>query len=183
MLSPRQRVRRRGRARLRRARPPLPRPRHGRGTGLHRRAQDRRAVHHAALREAASSSQGATRGDGYQGENVTANVRTIADIPKTIRAKSFPDPFEVRGEIYMSRGRLPAPQRRRRRHAANGPSPIRATPRRARCASSIPPSPRRGRLQFFAYGWGEAPELPADTQWGVYRAMASGASRSTRSPR
>src|SRR4029077_2847034 len=48
-------------------------------------------------------TQGATRGDGYQGENVTANVRTITDIPKAIRAKSFPDPFEVRGEIYMSR--------------------------------------------------------------------------------
>src|SRR4029077_6409290 len=47
--------------------------------------------------------QGATRGDGYQGENVTVNVRTITDIPKAIRAKSFPDPFEVRGEIYMSR--------------------------------------------------------------------------------
>src|SRR5215813_12210039 len=47
--------------------------------------------------------QGATRGDGYQGENVTANVRTITDIPKTVKAKSFPDPFEVRGEIYMSR--------------------------------------------------------------------------------
>ncbi|MGB6428776.1 MAG: NAD-dependent DNA ligase LigA, partial [Methyloceanibacter sp.] len=44
--------------------------------------------------------QGATRGDGYQGENVTANVRTIADIPQTIAAKNFPDPFEVRGEIY-----------------------------------------------------------------------------------
>ena len=47
--------------------------------------------------------QGATRGDGYEGENVTPNVRTISDIPHWVKAKSFPDPFEVRGEIYMSR--------------------------------------------------------------------------------
>ncbi len=47
--------------------------------------------------------QGATRGDGYEGENVTANVRTIGDIPKAIKSRGFPDPFELRGEIYMSR--------------------------------------------------------------------------------
>src|SRR5690606_33979349 len=52
--------------------------------------------------------QGATRGDGYEGENVTANVRTIGDIPKTVRARGFPDLFEVRGEIYMSRAAFQA---------------------------------------------------------------------------
>jgi len=41
--------------------------------------------------------QGATRGDGYEGENVTANVRTIEDIPKAIKSRGFPDPFELRG--------------------------------------------------------------------------------------
>src|SRR5206468_5755771 len=46
-------------------------------------------------------TQGATRGDGYEGENVTANIRTITDIPHTIKSRGFPDPFEVRGEIYM----------------------------------------------------------------------------------
>src|SRR4029079_13460894 len=61
--------------------------------------------------------QGATRGDGYEGENVTANVRTIADIPKAIKFKSFPDPFEVRGEIYMSR---PAFQRLNEGQAERG---------------------------------------------------------------
>ena len=64
--------------------------------------------------------QGATRGDGYEGENVTANVRTIADIPKAIAASGFPDPFEVRGEIYMSRAafqRLNAGAGRTRRAA------------------------------------------------------------------
>jgi DNA ligase (NAD+) len=60
--------------------------------------------------------QGATRGDGYEGENVTANVRTISDIPKTIDSRGFPDPFELRGEIYMSRAafqRLNAEQAKR----------------------------------------------------------------------
>jgi DNA ligase (NAD+) len=115
--------------------------------------------------------QGATRGDGYQGENVTVNVRTIADIPKIVRAKSFPDPFEVRGEIYMSRvafQRLNEAQVERDERTF-------ANPRNAAAGSlrQLDPAITASRpLQFFAYGWGEAPELPADTQWGVYRAMA-----------
>ncbi len=53
--------------------------------------------------ESGRLAHAATRGDGYEGENVTANVRTIPDIPKAIKTRGFPDPFEVRGEIYMSR--------------------------------------------------------------------------------
>jgi DNA ligase (NAD+) len=115
--------------------------------------------------------QGATRGDGYQGENVTANVRTIADVPKTIKANGFPDPFEVRGEIYMSR---PAFQRLNEAQAERGDRTF-ANPRNAAAGSlrQLDPAITASRpLQFFAYGWGEAPALPADTQWGVYRAMA-----------
>ena len=80
--------------------------------------------------------QGATRGDGYEGENVTANVRTISGIPHQVKAKSFPDPFEVRGEIYMSRAAF---QRLNEQQAvrASVPSLIPATRRRARSASSI----------------------------------------------
>ena len=116
--------------------------------------------------------QGATRGDGYEGENVTANVRTIADIPQGDQGQGLSRSVRgARRDLYEPRG-LPAPQRGAGGHAASGPSPIRATPPPAPCASSIRPSPRRGRLQFFAYGWGEAPKLPADTQWGIYRAMA-----------
>ena len=115
--------------------------------------------------------QGATRGDGYQGENVTVNVRTIADIPKIVRAKSFPDPFEVRGEIYMSRAAF---QRLNEAQAERGERTF-ANPRNAAAGSlrQLDPAITASRpLQFFAYGWGEAPELPADTQCGVYRAMA-----------
>jgi DNA ligase (NAD+) len=115
--------------------------------------------------------RGATRGDGYQGENVTANVRTIADIPKAIRARSFPDPFEVRGEIYMSRAAF---QRLNEGQADRGERTF-ANPRNAAAGSlrQLDPAITASRpLQFFAYGWGEAPALPADTQWGIYRAMA-----------
>ena len=115
-------------------------------------------------------TQGATRGDGYQGENVTANVRTIADIPQRIRAKSFPDPFEVRGEIYMGRAAF---QRLNIEQAAKGERTF-ANPRNAAAGSlrQLDPAITASRpLRFFAYGWGEAPHLPADTQWGVYRAM------------
>ena len=115
--------------------------------------------------------QGATRGDGYQGENVTVNVRTIADIPKIVRARSFPDPFEVRGEIYMSRAAF---RRLNKAQAERGERTF-ANPRNAAAGSlrQLDPAITASRpLQFFAYGWGEAPELPADTQCGVYRAMA-----------
>jgi DNA ligase (NAD+) len=114
--------------------------------------------------------QGATRGDGYEGENVTANVRTISDIPKLIKARSFPDPFEVRGEIYMSRSAF---QRLNDDQASRGDRTF-ANPRNAAAGSlrQLDSTVTASRpLQFFAYGWGEAAELPAETQWGVYEAM------------
>jgi DNA ligase (NAD+) len=114
--------------------------------------------------------QGATRGDGYEGENVTANVRTIADIPQRIRAGSIPDPFEVRGEIYMGRKAF---QRLNDEQAAKGER-VFANPRNAAAGSlrQLDPAITASRpLKFFAYGWGEAPRLPADTQWGVYEAL------------
>jgi DNA ligase (NAD+) len=114
--------------------------------------------------------QAATRGDGYEGENVTANVRTIADIPHEIAAKDFPDPFEVRGEIYMSRSAF---QKLNEAQAARGDR-LFANPRNAAAGSlrQLDPTITASRpLAFFAYGWGEAPAPPADTQWGAYRAM------------
>jgi DNA ligase (NAD+) len=114
--------------------------------------------------------QGATRGDGYEGENVTANVRTIRDIPHQVKAKSFPDLFEVRGEIYMSRAAF---QRLNDQQAALGERPF-ANPRNAAAGSlrQLDSSITAHRpLHFFAYGWGEVAGLPADTQWDVYGVM------------
>jgi len=114
--------------------------------------------------------QGATRGDGYEGENVTANVRTIRDIPKAIKTRAFPDPFEVRGEIYMSHTAF---QTLNEEQARRGDR-LFANPRNAAAGSlrQLDPAITASRpLRFFGYGWGEVARLPADTQWGVYRAM------------
>ena len=78
----------------------------------------------------------ATRGDGLVGEDVTANVRTIADVPPSLRANA-PRVIDVRGEVYMSAADFAA-LNQRQAAAASPCSPIRATRRRARCASSIP---------------------------------------------
>ena len=114
--------------------------------------------------------QAATRGDGYEGENVTANVRTIGDIPESITAKDLPEPFEVRGEIYMSRSAF---QRLNEQQAKAGER-LFANPRNAAAGSlrQLDPAITASRpLAFFAYGWGEAPKLPAETQSGVYAAL------------
>jgi len=115
-------------------------------------------------------TQGATRGDGYEGENVTANVRTIADIPKTIRSRGFPDPFELRGEIYMSRAAF---QRLNEEQAKQGDR-LFANPRNAAAGSlrQLDPAVTAKRpLRFFAYGWGEVADLPAETQWDAYQVL------------
>ena len=112
----------------------------------------------------------ATRGDGYEGENVTANVRTIPDIPKAIKTRGFPDPFEVRGEIYMSRAAF---QKLNDDQARQGER-LFANPRNAAAGSlrQLDSSITAARpLRFFAYGWGEVAKLPAETQWDVYRVM------------
>ena len=97
----------------------------------------------------------ATRGDGEEGENVTANVRTIAEIPHALNGEGVPDIFEVRGEIYMSHADFAAHQRARRRQRGK---PLFANPRNAAAGSLRqldPRSPRARPLRFFAYAWGE----------------------------
>ena len=80
--------------------------------------------------------QAATRGDGFEGEDVTANVRTVASIPH--RLHGAPRIFEARGEVYMSARGFRRAQRAPGGEPASRNSPIRATPRRDRCASSTP---------------------------------------------
>ncbi len=114
--------------------------------------------------------QGATRGDGYEGENVTPNVRTIADIPKTVETRGFPDPFELRGEIYMSRRAF---QRLNEEQAKRGDR-LFANPRNAAAGSlrQLDAAITAKRpLRFFAYGWGEVADLPVETQWDAYQIL------------
>ncbi|MEZ0305203.1 MAG: NAD-dependent DNA ligase LigA [Hyphomicrobiaceae bacterium] len=111
--------------------------------------------------------QAATRGDGTEGENVTPNVVTMRDIPRRLAGKGIPELIEVRGEIYLRHDdfqKLNAEQ-------AEAGAKVFANPRNAAAGSlrqldaSIT---ARRPLRFFAYGWGAASKLPADTQSGVY---------------
>ena len=114
-------------------------------------------------------TEAATRGDGIEGENVTANIRTIADIPGRIAAKDMPEEIEVRGEIYFTHADFAALNARQA--AAGGK--VFANPRNAAAGSlrQLDPTITASRpLRFFAYTWGEASSLPADTQMGVCEA-------------
>ena len=114
--------------------------------------------------------QGATRGDGYEGEDVTANVRTIGDIPKSVSAKDFPTAFEVRGEIYMRHADFEKLNSEQAKHGLK----VFANPRNAAAGfvrQLDPAVTARRPLRFFAYGWGDVDRLPADTQWTFYEAL------------
>ncbi|ADZ69786.1 NAD-dependent DNA ligase LigA [Polymorphum gilvum] len=104
----------------------------------------------------------ATRGDGTVGENVTANARTIADIPHRLPA-GVPEVVEVRGEVYMAHADFAALNARM---AANG-GKVFANPRNAAAGSlrQLNPDITAARpLKFFAYAWGEMSEVPRATQ-------------------
>ncbi len=118
--------------------------------------------------------QAATRGDGAVGEDVTANVRTISDIPQQLNGK-VPSIFEIRGEIYMAKGDFEALNARLLAEA-DDPEKARqfANPRNAAAGSlrqkdaSVTAS---RRLRFLAHGWGEVSELPADSHYNVMKAI------------
>jgi DNA ligase (NAD+) len=112
----------------------------------------------------------ATRGDGQVGEDVTANARTVGDIPERLNGADVPEVCEIRGEIYLSHADFAAINERQ---AAAG-KPLFANPRNAAAGSlrQLDPSITAARpLRFFAYGWGEMSRLPADTQYGVVQAL------------
>ena len=111
----------------------------------------------------------ATRGDGAVGEDVTANVRTIGDIPDQL-AGDAPEIFEIRGEVYMAKSDFAA------LNARLAGERVFANPRNAAAGSlrQKDPAVTASRpLRFLAHGWGEVSELPADTQAGVMAAIAS----------
>ncbi len=118
----------------------------------------------------------ATRGDGTTGEDVTANVRTIGDIPERLAGPDIPDLFEIRGEVYMAKGDFVALNQRLLAEA-DDPEKARqfANPRNAAAGSlrQKDAAVTASRpLRFLAHGWGAHSALPADTQLGVMQAIA-----------
>ncbi|RMD46471.1 MAG: NAD-dependent DNA ligase LigA [Alphaproteobacteria bacterium] len=115
--------------------------------------------------------QAATRGDGVEGEDVTANARTITDIPHRL-PPGAPELIEVRGEVYMTHADFAALNERQK---AAGERPF-ANPRNAAAGSlrQLDPGVTAERpLRFFAWGWGELPgpveEVLAPTQFEAMR--------------
>ncbi len=119
--------------------------------------------------------QALTRGDGTVGEDVTANARTIADIPAMLQGNA-PNAFEVRGEVYMAKADF-ALLNARLLAEAETPDKARqfANPRNAAAGSLRQKDANvtaSRPLRFLAHGWGEVNAVPGDTQLSVMAAIA-----------
>jgi len=120
--------------------------------------------------------QAATRGDGQEGEDITANLKTISDIPLRLKGKP-PAVLEVRGEVYMTHKAFEALNKRQEKDG----KPVYANPRNSAAGSvrQLDPGITASRaLNFFAYTWGEISggeicELPAKTQSGMLEKFES----------
>ena len=115
---------------------------------------------------------GATRGDGTEGEDVTANVKTLEDVPKRLKGRGVPKICEVRGEVYMTKAAFLELNRKQ----AEAGKPLYVNPRNTAAGSlrQLDPTITAARpLGFFAYAWGEMSDMPADTQSGMIKWLAS----------
>src|SRR5690606_26966092 len=112
----------------------------------------------------------ATRGDGTEGEDVTANIRTIKEIPGELKGRNVPDVFEIRGEVYMRRADFLALNERQKQEGKQ----LYVNPRNTAAGSlrQLDPAITASRpLRFFGYGWGQTSALPGATQWDVFQAI------------
>src|SRR3954447_9634393 len=110
----------------------------------------------------------ATRGDGAEGEDVTANIKTLKAIPHRLKGRNIPGTCEVRGEIYMTKSDFLKLNERQKESGGQ----IFANPRNSAAGSlrqkdaSITASRPLG---FFAYAWGEISAMPSDSQTGMIK--------------
>ena len=114
----------------------------------------------------------ATRGDGSEGEDVTANIRTLQDVPQRLEGRGVPAVCEVRGEVYMTKAAFLELNRKQ----AEAGKQLYVNPRNTAAGSlrQLDPAITASRpLGFFAYSWGEMSAMPADTQSGMVRWFAS----------
>jgi DNA ligase (NAD+) len=113
----------------------------------------------------------ATRGDGAEGEDVTANIKTLKDVPHQLKGKNIPAVCEVRGEVYMTKQAFLDLNKRQ----AEAGDTIFANPRNSAAGSlrqkDVSVTASRP-LHFFAYAWGEMSEMPAATQSGMVKWLA-----------
>ena len=110
----------------------------------------------------------ATRGDGAEGEDVTANAKTLHDIPKSLKGKGIPSVCEVRGEVYMTKQAFLALNKKQ----AEAGRPLYVNPRNTAAGSlrQLDAAITASRpLGFFAYAWGEMSAMPADAQSGMIK--------------
>ncbi|MDN5927723.1 MAG: NAD-dependent DNA ligase LigA [Hyphomicrobiales bacterium] len=115
--------------------------------------------------------QGATRGNGTVGEDITANLRTIADIPQKLEGSGWPEVIEIRGEVYMTYAEFEA---LKERSAASGGQDY-VNPRNTAAGSLRQKDPTvtaSRNLKFFAYAWGFTTEDPASTQYEAVQKFA-----------
>lgn len=114
----------------------------------------------------------ATRGDGRVGEDVTANVRTVGEIPRRLASKGWPEVIEVRGEVYLGHDEFAALNAA----AEAAGQKTYANPRNAAAGSlrQIDPKITAQRpLRFFAYAWGLVSEQFATSQWEALQLLKS----------
>jgi DNA ligase (NAD+) len=115
--------------------------------------------------------RGATRGDGSVGEDITENLRTIADIPHRLSGKGWPELIEIRGEVYMTYAEFAA--LKARSAAAGGQEYVNPRNTAAGSLRQKDPAVTASRnLRYFAYSWGAASSDPAPTQYEAVQKFA-----------